>query len=124
MVAAQLLRHTSADLPLAVANAFDYVPDWWYSPELRPRIIYLADPAYAVRQRDFLPELSLVAEQRFIPVPVARYSEFVRTHQHFLLLVSGLDRLLWLPSRLTNNGWRLTWIASDGAATLYRADRP
>jgi hypothetical protein len=117
------VQSVPGDLPIVVANAFDYVPDWWYSStEMRDRLIYLSDVSFAVKQRDFLPELSLVAERDYTPLHIYDYSSFIASHQHFLLLVSGLKRLVWINSRLAQAGWRLTPIGTAGGDTLYEVD--
>ncbi len=116
-----MLRGTSFALPIVIANAFDFAPDWYYSPpSLRLRLVYLADPSYAKQQKDFLPELSLVAGEAFTPLPVEEYRTFLDGHSEFLLLSSGLERLVWLPGKLKADGWNLEPIAKSGGDTLYR----
>jgi uncharacterized membrane protein (Fun14 family) len=117
------VQNVPGDLPIVVANAFDYVPFWWYSStKTRNRLIYLSDVSFAIKQRDFLPELSLVAERDYTPLHIYDYSNFIASHQHFLLLVSGLKRLVWVNSRLAQAGWRLTPIGTAGGDTLYAVD--
>jgi hypothetical protein len=119
-----LLQGAPGDLPIVVANAFDYIPDWWYSPStVRRRLIYLSDVSFAVRQQDFLPELSLVFDNRYTPLPVSDYATFIAIHQRFLLLASGEPRLVWVPARLSEAGWRLTPTAKSGRDVLYLAER-
>ena len=119
-----LLMAPPGDPPIVVANAFDYLPEWWYaSATVRKRMTYLSDVSFAVRQEDFLPELSLVFDNRCTPLPVSDYATFLRDRQQFLLLTSGRPRLVWLPSRLSQAGWRLTPIAKDGGDILYMVDR-
>jgi hypothetical protein len=119
-----VLLSAPGDLPIVVANAFDYLPEWWYSPlAVRERLVYLADRAFAIRQTDFLPELSLALDNRYAPMPVADYAAFIDTHEHFLLLASGNPRLVWVPARLQEAGWRLTMIAKSGQDSLYQVDR-
>jgi 4-amino-4-deoxy-L-arabinose transferase-like glycosyltransferase len=120
-----LLLNAPAGFAIVVANPFDYAPQWWYSPQsLKPRLTYLSDIPYAVRQSDFLPELSLAANQRFIPLRVTDYAVFLSSHSHFLLLRTGEPRLNWVESRLENAGWRLSLVASSSPDALYRVDRP
>lgn len=112
-----------------VANAFDYAPEWQYSPpSIQQQLIYLSDIPYAEQQPDFLPELSLATDQAFIPLRIAAYAPFVSSHLTFLLLESGEPRLTWVVQRLASAGWRLTPIAFSDAKhvrdTLYRVDRP
>jgi len=120
-----VLLNASAGFPIVVANAYDYAPEWWYAPpSVQQRLIYLSDVAYAERQPDFLPELSLATSQDYIPLRVTAYAPFVSSHATFLLLDSGLPRLTWVVPRLANAGWRLTPIAKSGKDVLYRVDRP
>lgn len=119
------LLRAPADLPIVVTNAYDYVPDWWYAPApLQRRLVYLSDVRYAILQPDFVPELSLVVDRKFIPLPLYDYNSYIAAHPHFLLLRSGEARLNWTGARLASSGWRLTPLATAGAAVLYRVDRP
>jgi 4-amino-4-deoxy-L-arabinose transferase-like glycosyltransferase len=119
-----LLLHAPPDLPIVVGSAYDYLPEWWYAqPSTKRRLLYLADPAYAVTQQDFLPELSLDTDRVYVPAPVANYSHFLESHSRFLVLASGPSRLDWLPARLSSEGWRMTTVAVSGPDTLYAADR-
>lgn len=119
-----VLLNAPAGLPIVVASAFEYPPDWWYAaPNLRGRLIYLADPAYAAQQADFLPEFSLILDRKVVPMPLADYAPYIATHPHFLLLRSGESRLNWTDTRLAASGWRLTPIATAGQDVLYQADR-
>lgn len=119
-----LLEQAPGNETIAVANAFDYVPDWWYSaPAIRERLTYLSDVPYAIQQPEFLPELSLALDREYVPAEVADYSGFLASHTHFLLLCSGRPRLNWIEPRLRGSGWELTPLARSGADTLYRVDR-
>lgn len=118
-----LLLDAPPGLPVVVANAFDYASEWWYSPPaLRKRLIYLSDESYAVKQRDFLPELSLDIDKAYIPLPTSKYAAFLRKHPDFFLLCTGMTRRYWLPSRLSRAGWHLDPIARSGKNVLYRVD--
>jgi hypothetical protein len=120
-----VLLHAPGGLPIVVANAYDYAADWWYAPpSIKQRLVYLADVPYALQQADFLPELSLVRDQAYIPISTSDYIAFVESHPHFLLLRSGLPRRNWTDARLAGSGWRLSTIASSGTDVLYRVDRP
>jgi hypothetical protein len=122
--ASPLLRDAGGGSPVVVASAYDYLPEWWYSQgSIRQRLIYLADVAYAVKQKDFLPELSLVDDKAIVPAPVADYAAFTQHHSSFLLLCAGEPRYIWLPARLAAAGWRLDPIARSGRDVLYRVSR-
>jgi len=111
--------------PIVVASALAYMPLWWYSaPRLRERLHYLADLPYAVRQPDFLPELSLDVDQEFLPSKVDDYHEFLTTHTRFLLYCTGRQRLEWTKDRLTTDHWRLHLLRQRGAETLFLAEAP
>jgi hypothetical protein len=124
IAASPLLDHAPGDWPIAVANAFDYMPDWWYSPPaLRARLTYISDLPTALQQPEFLPELSLSIDRAFVPTPVVDYSAFLASHPHFLLLCTGRPRLNWIGPRLSAEGWQLTPLARSGASdVLYRVD--
>lgn len=118
-----LLRQAPAGGPIVVANAWDFTADWLYaSPELKQRLVYLYDVSWAVRQSDFVPELSLAADKSLLPVPMAEFSPFVAAHPHFLLLCSGLPRLNLAAVHVAQSGWRMTLIAQSGGDALYRVD--
>jgi len=120
-----VLANVPGDLPIVVASAFEYVPEWWYAPPaLKQRLVYLSDVPYALQQTDFLPELSLIREQAHIPLRTTDYATFIKSHPQFLLLHSGLARFNWTDSRLASSGWRLSPIASSGRDVLYLVDRP
>jgi hypothetical protein len=120
-----VLLHAPGGLPIVVANAFDYAADWWYAPpSLKERLVYLSDVPYAIQQSDFLPELSLVRDQAYIPISTSDYAAFVESHPHFLLLRSGLSSRNWTETRLADSGWRLTPIAKSGVDVLFQVDRP
>jgi mannosyltransferase len=111
--------------PIVVASALTYMPMWWYaSPPLRERLHYLADLPFAVRQSDFLPELSLVANQPFVPSKVDEYRQFVSVHREFLLYCVGMGRLEWTKERLQREGWTLHLLYRNGQETLFLAQAP
>lgn len=121
----QLLSHAPADLPVVYANAFDYASGWWYAaPALRSRMTYLSDLPYALRQPDFLPELSLVLDRSWIPIHTSSYAPFLSEHPQFLLLRYQEVQAGWLPSRLSDAGWRFQQLARSPSAILYRVSAP
>ena len=107
-------------LSIVVANAFDYVPEWFYAPQdIKSRLVYLTDVPYAQQQTDFLPELSLAADRAYLPLKISSYTAFLVNHRRFLLLQSGKHRLNWTVSRLVQSGGRLKALASSGSDVLY-----
>lgn len=115
----------AGDRPIVVASALAFLPDWWYAPAaLRERLHYLADLPFAVRQRDFLPEFSLVVNQPFVPSKVDDYRQFLSEHREFLLYCSGEDQLEWTKDRLRADGWTLQLFSTSGKEALYLAQAP
>jgi 4-amino-4-deoxy-L-arabinose transferase-like glycosyltransferase len=120
-----LLLNAPGDLPIVVANVFDYAPQWWYAPPLlKQRLTYLSDLPYASQQAGGLPELQIAREQAHIPLRTSEYAAFLKSHPRFLLLESGSLRFNWTVSRLASEGWRLTQITSSNRGVLYQVDRP
>jgi hypothetical protein len=120
-----LLLQAPGDLPIVIANAYDYAPEWWYSsPAIQLRLIYLSDLPYAEQQRDFIPELALATGQGYIPMRIADYAPFLTNHSRFLLLSSGKPSLNWVVPRLAGAGWHLTLISISDTDALYQVDRP
>ena len=111
--------------PIVIADAVIFWPTWWYSdPGTRARLHYLSDLSYAVKQPDFIPEYALTLEQPYGAPKLDNYMEFLGSHQQFLLYCSGIPRLEWVKSRLSNDGWHLIPINSSGKEVLYQVDRP
>jgi Dolichyl-phosphate-mannose-protein mannosyltransferase len=118
------LLSAPGELPIVVASAWNYPQVWWYSPpSIRQRLTYLSDVPYAVRQRQFLEELSLVFGQPYIPTRVSPYSEFLQAHKQFLLYCVGHATLEWVAPRLATEGLHLTLISVQGDHKLYLVAR-
>jgi len=114
-----------ADLPIVIASALTYFPMKWYAPPfLRERLHYLADLQYAVKQPDFLPELSMTINQNLFPVKVDNYRTFIEGNKRFVLYCTGEPRLEWVKQRLLDEGWKLELIEKQGVEELYLATRP
>ena len=111
--------------PIVMASAISYLPVWWYSSDaLRARLHYLADVPYAVRQPDFLPEVSLVEDQKYVPAHVDEYRTFTTSHRRFFLYCTDLPRLEWTKARLANEGWTFTRVYRGGADELFEVEAP
>lgn len=120
-----LLDAATGKEPIVVASALLYAREWWYAPSrLRERLHYLADVDYAVQQPDFLPEVSLVADQPFVPSKVDDYQQFLDNNRSFLLYSMGNPNVEWVKERLEKEGWQLNLIERRGAETLYRVAEP
>ncbi len=119
---------------IVMSDALMYFPAWWYSPGVRNRLHYLSDLSYAEKQRDFIPEYSLVSEHSIGTPAVDDYREFLATHREFVLYCYGVPRREWLRDRLKSDGWKLTLLGSEwwkntddeptGAHELYRVTAP
>ena len=113
--------------PIVVASADEYPALWWYSPpERRARLHYLSDLSFGVRQRDPLAELTLVAEQPFVPSKVDDYAAFLSAHRRFFLYCTikagvecdpGTD---WIRSRLLAEGHALTVVLRTDKDLLFQ----
>jgi hypothetical protein len=122
---ASVSLHVPGDLPIVDSNACDYVQEWWYAPpDLRQRLIYLSDLAYAEKQPAFVAELTIMLDRSITPVPVADYSSFLAAHPRFYMLRTGHPYDNWLPARLRNSGWHITMLSSDNMGELYLAEAP
>jgi len=111
-------------VPIVIADAVIFWPTWWYSdPGVRSRLHYLSDLSYALQQPDFIPEYTLILEQPYGAPKLDNYGDFVASHREFLLYCSGMPRIEWVKTRLSNEGWQLTPIAGSGSNVLYRVDR-
>ena len=109
--------------PIVVASALNYLPIWWYaSPHLRTRLHYLADIPYAVQQPDFLPELSLVANQPYLAAKVDDYRTFVSAHERFLVFSVRVPTLEWTMKRLIADHRSLRLVHRSGADDLFEAE--
>jgi hypothetical protein len=111
--------------PIVVANPVEFMPLWWYAPpDLRGRLHYLADAAYATTQPFFLADLSLIVNRDAIPEKTDDYAAFVKTHRRFALYCWGPDDGNWLKRRLIAAGWTLTPLYDDGVQSLFDARAP
>ena len=119
------LRTVSDNEPIVMASAMAYGEDWFYAPpSLRERLHYLADLPYAVRQRDFLSELSLTADQPYGLPKVDDYRKFLSTHNRFYVYKVGMPDQEWIVDRLLLEGWTLKVVSISGDTTLYLAQSP
>jgi putative effector of murein hydrolase LrgA (UPF0299 family) len=108
-------------LPIVVADAVLFAQLAYYSPpELRSRLVYLTDPADAIRRADFLPELGLNSSRGIRPDRIEDYAPFLSRNREFWLYCHGVPRLEWLQSRLRDEGWTLSEEARKGSGVLIR----
>ncbi len=126
----KLLAAAPAGQPIVVDSVLTYLPMWWYSPpDLRVRLRYLTDIAYAVRGPDPLGELTLVEERRFIPNRIDGYGPFLAENRAFLMLCkiteAGAcnDRTAWVKQRLIADGYRFLPIMEANDQVLFQVSR-
>jgi len=119
------LRTVPGKEPIVMASAMEYGEDWFYAPpSLRERLHYLADLPYAVRQRDFLSELSLTADQPYILPKVDDYRNFLSTHNRFYVYKVGMPDQEWIMDRFISEGWTLKVVGNSEDTSLYLAQSP
>lgn len=120
-----LLSRAPGTSPIVIASALEFSQDWWYAPpSLRARLRYLADLPFAVHQPDFLPEVSLVADQPYLPSKVDDFHQFLAAHRQFLVYADGMPRLEWTIPRLQAASYSLKLIGREGESRLYLAEAP
>jgi len=109
-------------LPIVVANPYVFMQLAYYGPpELRPRLVYLSEPAVVMNRGDFVPELALRWLRHWAPVRVEEYRSFVATHPRFWVYFSSIGRMEWLPSQLMKDGGRLELRAENNGLELFEA---
>ena len=107
---------------IVMAGAMEFGEDWFYAPpSLRERLHYLSDLSYAVRQSDFLSELSLIADQAYVLPKVDDYRKFVSAHDRFYVYDAGIPEQEWIMNRLLSEGWTLKVVGISGDTRLYLA---
>ena len=108
-----------------VGSAFTFFTMWWYAPQpLKERLHYLSDLDYALTRPDFLPELSLVVDQPYVPSKVDDYRQFLAGHRAFYLYCVGGDDINPARVRLRDEGWKLVPLWSNGNEAAYRVEAP
>jgi hypothetical protein len=89
---------------VAIGSSIHFLEFWYYAPtELKPRLIYLLDPASAVRYRksDTI-DRGYAGLARWTTLPVEPYDRFTSVHRHFKAYSDG-------------SGWLLDKIGDEGA---------
>jgi hypothetical protein len=122
-----VLDGAPVDKPIVVADPLTYLPLWRYSaPELRGRLHYLVDLPYVLGQRDPVADLTLVANQAFIPSKVEDYKAFTAEHRAFLLYCEkhGVQDCefrptAWIKARLLSEGYSVSVVAQGRSDILF-----
>jgi uncharacterized membrane protein len=108
--------------PIVVTAPLLYPVFVHYSkPELRERLVYLADPAAAFRFRQVnTPDLALLKIAPWTGFHVESYASFVSRNDEFLLVVAPGDRFGWLMNQLQQDDKSTVFVASrDGYQLLW-----
>jgi 4-amino-4-deoxy-L-arabinose transferase-like glycosyltransferase len=111
-------------LPIAIADPFAYLPNWWYAPpSMKSRIVYLADKPTALQYGYVVPESALMAEKPVLSAPLEDYNAFIATHDHFLIVIGGTVPSVTMKDRLENAGYRATLLRDYGNSQDYDMQR-
>lgn len=128
--AGSVLTSLPDDRPLVVGSPSVWMRTWWYAqPELRKRLHYLLDPAYAARAGNPLGELSISANRAIVPSPLDAFETFTREHRSFLLYCQGMDVICeddddWIKRRLQSLGWTVRPLIARRDETVFAVDAP
>lgn len=128
--AGSVLAALPDDRPLVVGSPSVWMRTWWYAqPDLRKRLHYLLDPAYAARAGNPLGELSISANRAIVPSPLDAFDAFTREHRSFLLYCQGMDVICeddddWIKRRLLSLGWTVRPLIARRDETVFAVDAP
>jgi len=122
----------ASGLPVVVADPHSFVVLSHYAaPELRSRIVYLADPALALKYlgHNSIERGMLDLIGPWFGMRVARYREFLQAHPAFLVYGDFVrkDFINWILPDLRAQGMRIELLERGGDNLLllaYRGDRP
>jgi hypothetical protein len=114
---AKIVHHE--DLPIVVSDLATYVVFWHYAPpELRRRIVALADPANAsIYGGNSVADQLLLAQRSYEPLAVWEFIPFTAEHPVFLLYSGSLSD--WWPVRLADEGYRMQLLGVQSGAAMY-----
>ena len=114
-------QYYRSDLPIVIASGLQYLPMAYYTPnDLKYRLYALADPRAAVM---FTPgktdsiDLALLVLQKYFPLQISGYDDFLSAHREFLLVSDG-GEFDWLTARLLHDGHALR-LVSARATVVY-----
>jgi Dolichyl-phosphate-mannose-protein mannosyltransferase len=114
------------NLPVVVSNADLFLKLAEYGPPaLRPRLIFLHDPAAALR---FLGndtgERNMEGLKRATALPIVDYAAFLRTHSRFLVYGGFINRFDWLIQQLRADGARVAYLSEVRGSWLFEVTAP
>ena len=109
--------------PIVIADPHAFFQLTYYAPpELAPRLVYLVDPAEALRHLDTdTVDLGMREFGRWNTLRVEPYRAYLSAHPHFLLYANR-SSWAWLLTALAATSARLEVVALDGGASLFLVD--
>lgn len=124
-VNARPLLLTSLQMPGPTVSSSElwYLQLWYYAPpSLKPRLVYLADPASARRYRgsDMI-DRGYIALSHWVPLPVEPFDAFVQRQQSFRVYATGAS---WLLDRLRDEHAAVAPRGTEPGGQLYDASLP
>ena len=116
---AVLLNSLKTPVPTVVSSSLQYLQLWYYTPpELRGRLVYLADPQEALhRSGSDTIDRGYIALSRWTSVTVEPYESFVARHSSFRVYEAGSG---WLLAKLEGSGAAIEEIGRDSAGRLFQ----
>jgi hypothetical protein len=118
------LTANQSNLPITVADPLVYLPTWWHAPaSMKDKIVYLADKPASLKYGYVVIEVALMAEKPLLSAPLLDYSNFLATHDHFLIYLTPGSPTEVLKKRVEDAGYRTTLLNSPKGFTLYDVQR-
>ena len=114
-----LLNSLKTPVPTVVSSSLQYLQLWYDTPpELKGRMVYLADPPEALRLSgsDTI-DRGYAALSRWTSVPIEPYESFVARHTGFRVYEAGSG---WLLAKLEASGAGIEEIGRDPAGKLFQ----
>ena len=104
--------------PTAITGGLTYLQLWYYAPpELKPRLVYVADPPSARRlTRSDTIDLGLLALSRWTTVGAVPFDTFTSQHKTFRVYAYGSG---WLLEKLRESGAELEERDAEASAWLF-----
>lgn len=118
-----------ANLPIVVDQALQFMPIYYYNPELRSRLFFAASPAESRRTggSDTL-DLNLINLNRWVPLNVVDSPTFFRPGARFLLFASADDPIMlpnWEMAKVLEMGGVLKFVRRQNIGDyLFEAQIP
>jgi hypothetical protein len=118
----QIQSVRAAPVPIVVPHLHHFMEIWFYSTdEMRSRLTYFVSPNLEFRyQKGDTASLIMAALRRHVPMGIADYETFIRTHPRFI--VAGDGEGDWIVPHLRASNFRFVPIA--GTDLLYEVHAP